>query len=133
MKRCLICWISCAGCRWSWKCRCWMNQAQVLISNELILENQIILSDYKASWIADLLVLWDSKDDINIKLKEWLDESLQVNYSRTASKRQVSDVSWDRCKYNWMWIWSKCVKCWVARRDKQRDLSKKCDGIIWMK
>jgi len=130
MKRCLICWTSCTSCRGSWKCRCGMTQEQVLISNELILENQIPLDDYRPSWITDLLISWETKDDINIKLQVWLEEWLQSNYVRTTSRRVIVDTGSERCKYDWLWVWSKCIRCWVARRDKQKDLSKKCDGAI---
>ncbi len=126
MKKCLICWVTCTSCR-GWKCRCWMTWAQVVLCNELLLENQIPITDYRASRIADLLVGWEDVDSIRIKLREWLEEELQAPYIKTAIRRSDWVTNWDRCKYEWVWVWAKCIKCWVARRDKQHDLSKKCE------
>lgn len=124
-KKCLICWVTCTSCR-GWSCRCWMASVQVLQSNQLIEQNSIPAWDYRRLWIVDMIVSWVWFDEINQNLINWLMWDEQVKYAPKAWARVIAESN--KCKYDWMWVWSRCTKCWVARRDKQHDLSKVC---IW--
>lgn len=122
-KKCLICWVTCTSCR-GWNCRCWMTASQVLVSNQLIEENNIPSWDYRRQWVVSMLTWWLLYDEINVKLTEWLIEEDQYQYAPKA--KDIKEITNNKCKYDWMWVWSRCIKCWVARRDKQHDLSKEC-------
>jgi len=110
---CMICGTPCTWC--VWRCRCWMTDRNVLVSNSVLSK--------KPDYIKDANMM-----KILIKLvRQWLydDDIITIMESTDINEISVKEIVEEKvnklwyCEYpiwSWnQWQWVKCVHCWLER------------------